>query len=147
MCRLLVESAQGLSVCALELERDGPSYTVDTLQAITATHPQTDLTFIAGADIASTLPAWREPARVLELAQLAVAARPGTDRGAVLEAAASLGASARVRFLEMPLLEVSSSLVRERLARGEPVEELVGAAVAGYLSEHGLYGARARAVS
>src|SRR5437660_315879 len=68
MCRLLVGGAPGVSVCALEIERGGTSYTVDTLTAIHASHPDAELTFIVGADTASTLPAWREPARLLRLA-------------------------------------------------------------------------------
>jgi nicotinate-nucleotide adenylyltransferase len=151
MCRRLLESADGssheCSVCELELERDGPSYTVDTLRAIHASHPQAELTFIVGADIASSLAAWREPAELLELADLAVAARSGTDREAVLSAVTPLGGRAAIRFLDAPVLDVSSSMVRARAAAGEPIDQLVGAAVADYIERHGLYGARTRAAS
>jgi nicotinate-nucleotide adenylyltransferase len=141
MCRLLVDGCEGLTVCALETERDGPSYTVDTLSAIHASHPQAELTLIVGADIASTLPAWREPRRLLELATLAVAARPGSGRRAVLDALGALGQDARVEFLHGPTTDVSSSQARERAFAGEPIGELVGDAVAGYIAEHGLYAA------
>jgi nicotinate-nucleotide adenylyltransferase len=151
MCRRLLESAErssrGLSVCALELERDGPSYTVDTLRAIHASHPQAELTFIVGADIASSLPAWREPAELLELADLAVAARSGVDRQEVLSAVAPLGGRPAIRFLDAPVLDVSSSMVRARAAAGEPIDALVGAAVADYIERHGLYGVRTQAAS
>jgi nicotinate-nucleotide adenylyltransferase len=147
MCRLLVAGAAGLSACALELEREGPSYPVDTLRAIHASHPQAELTFVMGADIASTVPTWREPQAMLELAELAVAARPGSDRRGVLDLLEPLGDGARVRFLDAPRLEVSSSLARARAAAGAPIEPLVGPAVAQYIAEHELYGARARAVS
>jgi nicotinate-nucleotide adenylyltransferase len=147
MCTLLLAGMDGLSVCALEIERDGPSYTVDTLSAIDSSHPHAELTFIVGADTARTLPTWREPAKLLQLADLAVAARSGTDRREVLESIASLGDSSRVRFLDTPLLENSSSLARERVALGEPIDELVGGAVAGYIAEHGLYRAGAGAGS
>jgi nicotinate-nucleotide adenylyltransferase len=147
MCRLLLDGIAGVSVCALELERDGPSYTVDTLRAIHASHPEVELTFIVGADIAGKLPAWREPAQLLGLAELAVAARPGSDRDGVLDALAPLGQQARVRFLDAPLLDASSSSVRERIARGQPIEQLVGPRVAGYIAEHGLYGAREQVTS
>jgi nicotinate-nucleotide adenylyltransferase len=147
MCRLLLQDELGLSVCALELERDGPSYTVDTLRAIHSSHPQAELTFIVGADIASTLPAWREPQELLELAGLAVAARPGSDRRGVLDALEPLGDPARVRFLDAPLLDISSSRARARVVAGEPIESLVGPAVASYIAEHELYDTRARAVS
>lgn len=151
MCRLLVADVERVSVCALELEREGPSYTVDTLSAIHATHPEAELTFIVGADIAATMPAWHEPRRLFELADVAIAARSGSDRRDVLAALAPLAPLAppaqRVRFLDSPLLDVSSSLVRERAAAERPLEQLVGAGVAEYIVEHGLYGARAREAS
>jgi nicotinate-nucleotide adenylyltransferase len=147
MCRLLVEGSVGLSVCALELEREGPSYTVDTLTSIQARHPHAELTLIVGADIAGTLPAWREPVRLLELASLAVASRPGSDRRGVLDSLAALGERARVRFLQAPAIDVSSSQARERASTGAPIDGLVGDAVAAYIAGHGLYGVNARAVS
>jgi nicotinate-nucleotide adenylyltransferase len=148
MCRLLVKNAPGLSACALEIEREGPSYTVDTLRAIHASHPDAQLTFVLGADTASTLPSWREPAELLRLADLAVAAREGAGRQGVLDAIAPLlavppsgsgRAPGEARFLSMPVTEVSSSAAREGVGRGEPMEDLVGAGVAGYIAEHGLY--------
>ncbi len=139
MCRLVVEGEQGLSVCAIEIERGGPSYTVDTLEAIHADNPAAELTLIVGADIARTLPSWHAPARLLELAHLAVAARAGSQRRLVLGALAGIGPADGVGFLEMGPIEVSSSLARERAARGQPIEELVGPAVAGYIAEHRLY--------
>jgi nicotinate-nucleotide adenylyltransferase len=146
MCRLLIDGEDGLAVCAVEIERDGPSYTVETLNAIHASHPDLELTFIVGADTARTLPAWREPEQVLALAEFAVAARAGTEREAVLESLAELGRAADLRFLTTPLLEVSSSMARERVAAGEPVEDLVGSAVAGYIAANELYGAVAKAL-
>jgi nicotinate-nucleotide adenylyltransferase len=146
MCRLLIDGEDGLSVCALEIERDGPSYTVETLKAIHAGHPDLELTFVVGADTARTLPAWREPEQVLALAEFAVAARAGTEREAVLESIAGLGRAGEIRFLTTPLLEVSSSMARERVAAGEPIEELVGSAVAGYIAANKLYGAVAKAL-
>jgi nicotinate-nucleotide adenylyltransferase len=147
MCRLAIEGEPGLAACAMEIERDGPSYTVDTLRAIHAIQPEAELTFIVGADIARTLPSWREPAKVLELARLAVAARAGSSAEEVLGTVASLGdpplaggpSVADVLFLRMPVIEVSSSMVRERVAREQPLEPLVGSPVARYISEHGLY--------
>jgi nicotinate-nucleotide adenylyltransferase len=154
MCRLAVKDEPGLSVCAAEVERGGLSYTVDTLRSIRATHPHAQLTFIVGADTASTLSSWREPAQLLELTQLAVATRDGTARQGVIDAldaaqstaaagdtdrGSRAGAVASVRFLEMPAIEVSSSAVRQRAARGEAIDQLVGPAVAGYIAAHGLY--------
>jgi nicotinate-nucleotide adenylyltransferase len=146
MCELLIDGVEGLSVCALETEREGPSYTVDTVRAVHASHPETELTFIVGADVASTLPSWREPQALLELAECAVAERPGSDHRGLIESLATLVASERVRFLDAPLLDISSSRARAQAAAGEPIERLVGHAVASYISEHGLYRARAGAM-
>jgi nicotinate-nucleotide adenylyltransferase len=155
MCRLAVHGIDGVSVCAVEVERGGLSYTVDTLRALHASHPHAELTFIVGADTAGTLGSWREPAQLLELAQLAVATRAGAARRRVLEALGAIelagGAAGdvrtgadRVRFLEMPPIDVSSSLVRRRVADGDAVDDLVGPAVAGYIAEHRLYRAPAQ---
>jgi nicotinate-nucleotide adenylyltransferase len=143
MCRLAAGGEAGLEACALEIERGGPSYTVDTLRAIKQSNPQAELTFIVGADMARTLPAWREPGALVELAGLAVAEREDTGREEVLRALSPLGT--RVTFLAMGMLEVSSSQVRERVKAGEPTEGLVAPAVAEYIAAHGLYRATSAA--
>jgi nicotinate-nucleotide adenylyltransferase len=140
MCRLAAGEDSHLGVCTLELERPGPSYTVDTLRSIHASDPDAELTLIVGADMARTLTSWREPREILKLARLAVAEREDTSRRDVLDALAPLDGEGRTEFVEMPRLDVSSSLVRKRLTAGEPIDELVGAEVAGYIAEHELYG-------
>jgi nicotinate-nucleotide adenylyltransferase len=152
MCELAVAAHRGLAVCPLELERPAPSYTVDTLSAIQASHPDVHLTFILGADVAGTLPSWHRPGRLLELADLAVASRNGSDRAPVLAAIAAIGGSralggeatggGSVIFIDLEPIDASSSLVRERVAAGKPIDRLVGVPVARYIAEHGLYGAR-----
>jgi nicotinate-nucleotide adenylyltransferase len=137
MCRLAVDGQDGLEACALEIERGGPSYTVDTLRAIKQSDPEAELTFIVGADMARTLPAWREPRALVELAGLAVAEREDAGRGEVLRALAPL--SVDVAFLRMPLVEISSSIVRERVSAGVSIAGLVEPAVAEYIAAHGLY--------
>jgi nicotinate-nucleotide adenylyltransferase len=139
LCRRAVAGDERLGVSTLEIERGGPSYTVATLQALHALHPEDELTFIAGADMARSLPSWREPERVLELATFAVAERKGAGRAEVVESVRGLGRAARLAFFAMPRIDVSSSLVRRRVAEGRSVRYLVPDAVAGYLGEHGLY--------
>ena len=131
MCRLAVAGIEGVRACALELERDGPSYTVDTLRALHAAHPPAALTFILGADVAATLPTWHEAGALPALARFAVALRPGAE-------AREIGGFTLVP-VHMPMIEASSSLVRARVRRGESVVELVGAEVASYIAAHGLY--------
>jgi nicotinate-nucleotide adenylyltransferase len=140
MCSLAVARHPRLGVCTLELERPGPSYTVDTLRSIHASEPEAELTLIVGADMARTLRSWREPREILRLARLAVAERDGSTRQEVLDALAPLEGHSRTVFVAMEPQQVSSSLVRRRLTAGEPIEELVGADVARYISQHELYG-------
>ena len=134
MCRLAAADVEGVEACALEIERDGPSYTVDTLRALHDEHPDTALTFILGADVASTLPTWQEAAALPALASFAVALRVG---GRPIIEPDHVGFP--IIRLHMPMIDASSSLVRERVRRGLPVEEMVGRPVASYIAEHGLY--------
>jgi nicotinate-nucleotide adenylyltransferase len=140
MCALAVQEDPKLGVCTLELERPGPSYTIDTLRSIHASEPDAELTLIVGADMARTLGSWREPRGIREFARLAVAERDGSTRQEVLDALNQLGGEGRTAFLEMPRHDVSSSLVRRRLTAGEPIDGLVGPDVARYISQYELYG-------
>jgi nicotinate-nucleotide adenylyltransferase len=150
MTRLAVANEPGVEASALEIERGGPSYSADTLTEIHASDPEDELTFIVGADTALTLPGWRRPETVLGLARLAVASRPGSAEGEVLEALARIPMDAapgapraepEVVFLSMGPVEASSSLARERLAAGAPVADLLDPAVERYILEHRMYGA------
>ncbi len=144
MCRLAVAQEPGVEASALEIERGGTSYTVDTVQAIHDAHPDAELTLIVGADTARTLPGWREPARLLGMVRLAVAQRDELDSEDVRRALVSLTApgldsAPRVTPLRMARIAASSSAVRQLIAAGAPVIELVGEAVARYIAEHDLY--------
>ena len=140
MCRLAVAGEPRFSVSTLEVERGGPSYTVDTLRELHEKAPGDDLTFIVGGDMAHSLPTWREPAEVVRLARLGVAEREGLARADILERLAEVaGAPERVDFFELPRVDVSSSLIRRRVADGRPIRYLVPDAVAGYIAQRGLY--------
>ncbi len=140
MCSLAVQGDACLELCTLELERPGPSYTVDTLRSIHASDGQAELTLILGADMARTLGSWREPREILGLARIAVAERDSSTRKEVLDALEPLGGENRIVFLHMPRHDVSSSAVRRRLTAGEPIDDLVGTEVARYIAEHEIYG-------
>lgn len=139
MCHLAIADAKGLTVSTLEVEREGPSYTVDTLRAIDVSDPGAELTFVVGADMARTLPSWRAPRELLRLARLAVAEREGAARREICEVLRSLGAEDRVVFLNMVPVDVSSSMVRDRVAAGDSIDGLVPAGVARYIADYGLY--------
>jgi len=145
LCRLAVADDDRLGVSDAEVRRGGSSYTVATLRSIHAEDPGAQLTFIVGGDVAQGLPTWREPAEVLRLARLAVAEREGAHRLDILERVAEVpGGRERVAFFDMPRMDISSSLIRRRIADGRPIRYLVPDAVAAHLEQHGVYrGARA----
>lgn len=138
MTRLATRGHPGFGVSTLELEADGPSFTVDTLRAIGARHPRARLFLLVGADSLDEFRTWRSPEEILALATLAVAARPGSGRAATRAWARRRG----VVWLGNPGLEVSSSLVRERARAGRSVRYLVPDAVARYIARHRLYRGR-----
>jgi nicotinate-nucleotide adenylyltransferase len=139
MCELAVEGDPRFGVSRVDVDRPGASYTVDTLASVQATHPEDDLLFIVGGDMAYSLPTWREPARILELAQLAVADRGGLERDAVVRQLATLPGGENVVFFEMPRIDLSSSLIRARAVEGTPVRYLVPERVADYIAREGIY--------
>ena len=141
LCRLATAKDGRLAVSRLEVDRSGPSFTVDTLTELHESSPEDRLIFIVGGDMARSLPRWREPERVLELAELAAAERAGAGREEIAATLAELPGGDRVRFFEMPRIDVSSSLVRERVAAGLPIRYLVPDDVANYIGAQGLYGA------
>lgn len=113
-----------------EIEREGPSHTVDTLRSLRVEYPGDALFLLVGADAANDLPEWREALEVGSLATVVVMTRPGTpvpEHELVQE------------VVEAPAVNISATRVRERVARGEPIEGLVPEVVAAYIESHGLY--------
>lgn len=139
MTRLAAADDARFSVSALEVDRDGPSYTYETLELLAGERGDTDLVFVMGADAALGLESWREPRRVVELARLAIARRAGVSDPDVAAVLRSLGAEDRATVLEMPQFGVSSSAVRERAAAGRPLRYLVPEPVARMIEEKGIY--------
>lgn len=122
------------SVSRVDVDRDGPTYTVDTLRDIrTEIGEEHDYHFITGADALGDILSWREPDEVLRLAHLVGVTRPGhvlVDPGL---------APGRVTLLEIPALAISSSDIRARVSRGEPIRYLVTPGVEAYIAKVGLY--------
>jgi nicotinate-nucleotide adenylyltransferase len=130
MTELAIEGVDGFEVDPLELKREGPTYTVDTL---TGFPPDEELVLILGADAALGIPTWHRFHEVLQRARVLVAPRPGTDSTAV--AVALPDAS----FLDMAVLEVSGTEIREMAAAGGPFRFLVTEPVHRYIEENRLY--------
>lgn len=128
MVRAAVDDHPGLSASDVEITREGPSYTVDTLRDVAAMHPGAELWFMMGADRLPTLPSWRDPEEIVRLARLAV--MPRDAHGAEwIAATAREVAPGRVDVLETPVVQVSSTMIRDRLAQGGPISYLVPSAV------------------
>jgi nicotinate-nucleotide adenylyltransferase len=145
MVRAALAGDPYFEVSLVESERRGPSYTVETLEALHALlGPSVELCFIMGQDALADLPHWRDPARIATLARLVVAVRAGWSAAGLpaLERAVP-GISTRIEVIPMPQVEISSTDIRHRIAAGVSTRFLVPAAVEAYIHEHRLY----RAVS
>ena len=141
MCERAVAEDPRFQASRVELDRDGPSYMVDTLRAMREESPEDELFLILGGDQAGMLATWREPEEVLSLAQLVVAPRTGWSREASAVKISGLRGSHSARYFDMPRVDVSSTLVRRRTAQGKPIRYLVPDRVAEYITSNGLYGA------
>jgi len=130
----------GVEVSSTELTREGPSYTCDTLEEIADRYPDNEIHLLMGADAARDFAGWHRPQRILELARVSVAPRVDVPREDVESAFSEMGARDRVEFLEMPEVDISSSLIRQRIAAGEPYRHLVPASVAQMIENEDTYG-------
>jgi nicotinate-nucleotide adenylyltransferase len=139
MCELAIAGAESFRVSRLELDRDGPSYTVDTLRALREESPDDELVLILGGDQAADLGSWHEPEEILRLVTVAAVDRTGWARERIEVKIAPLRGSERMVFFDMPRIDVSSTLVRHRAGRGQPIRYLVPDAVAEYIVERRLY--------
>jgi nicotinate-nucleotide adenylyltransferase len=137
MTSLAIDDDLRFTASGVEIER-GLVYTVDTLRALDERYAGHDLVFIMGSDSLLQLELWHEPEELLSLCSLAVAPRPGDAPEAIAAAAARWGEH-QVQLLDVPLLDVSSSSVRERAAQGRPVRYLVPRRVEQYILETRLY--------
>jgi nicotinate-nucleotide adenylyltransferase len=139
LCRRVARDDPRFEVSDLEADRTGPSYTVDTLSELHLNAPDNDLFLIVGGDIAAGFADWHQPERVLSLATLAVAERRGTPSGAIDAALSHLQGADATRFFRMPRIDISSTLVRERVRARLPIRYLVPRPVEDYVAEKGLY--------
>lgn len=124
------------SVSRIELDRRGPTYTLDTMAALRDFYGSgVELFFILGADAALKLGSWRQIEGLFELTQLIVVVRPGYDlAGFELEPSWP-----EVKVMEMPHIDISSSGIRARVRAGQPIDFFVPPQAAGYIAERGLY--------
>jgi nicotinate-nucleotide adenylyltransferase len=144
MVRRAIADNPNFKLCTLEVERAGPSYTVDTLTMLKKQlGSEASLFFILGRDTLSELPLWKEPQKVVQLCRLVVPPRLGSRDLKHLNAAIP-GLLDKVIQLDMPVIGISSSGIRQRIAQGLPIRYLVPAEVEKYITEHKIYPTSAR---
>ncbi len=138
MAQLAFADVPSTRVDGRELQREGPTYTVDTLRELLREFPQAQLLLVIGADQAESLHSWRDNTEIARLATIAIA-----ERARPIEVKASFDASrlppGRREPVELPPMPVSSTEIRQRAAAGQGIAQLVPAAVARYIAQHHLY--------
>lgn len=139
MVRAAIADDDHFGATDLELERAGPSFTVDTLRELSAQQPGAELFLLLGADQFRELATWREPAAIAELATLVLVPRAVIDSGRVIADARAALPTARIVELDAPRLDVSSTDIRRRAAAGEPIRYLVPDGVRRIIERERLY--------
>ncbi|RSI14263.1 Nicotinate-nucleotide adenylyltransferase [Streptococcus sanguinis] len=129
MLELAIEGIAGLGIETIELERKGISYSYDTMKLLTEQHPDTDYYFIIGADMVDYLPKWYRIDELVELVQFVGVQRPRYKAGT----------SYPVIWVDVPLMDISSSMVRDFLAQGRTPNFLLPQPVLDYIEKEGLY--------
>lgn len=131
---------QDFEVSRMEIDRPGPTYTVDTLVALHEQHgPQTDLFFITGADAVFEILSWKDAERVAGLCTFIGATRPGYDLEAAAEQHRRLASNFPLEHIEVPALAISSTDIRRRVAERRPIRYLLPEAVSSYIAKYALY--------
>jgi nicotinate-nucleotide adenylyltransferase len=142
MVELAIADNPAFELSRIEVDRPGPSFTVDTVEGLARDR---DITVILSAETFAELPSWHEPERLFDMARVAVVPRegyPAPDPGWL--AATFPGREDRVRYLEGPRLGLSSTALRARVAAGRSIRYLVPAAIEAYIATHDLYRPDAR---
>jgi nicotinate-nucleotide adenylyltransferase len=140
MTRLAIAGDPLFELCPIEMERPGPSFTVDSVGELLRLYPESQLYLLMAADSLAQIDTWREPDRLLSLVEWAVGPRPGSPLPAGEALVERFGERAsRIHLLEGPSLDVSASEIRRRVAAGRAIRYLVPVAVERHIVERGLY--------
>jgi nicotinate-nucleotide adenylyltransferase len=144
MVRLAAASEPGLEASAMEIERGGVSYTVDTLSELAREAPGAEVFFIIGEDTVAELPSWKDSPRLFELARIVAVNRPGPrvafDRARFPAVPPEVLARCEKDRVQMKPMDIASRDIRRMIAAGEPFERLVPPGVGEYIRKHRLYG-------
>jgi nicotinate-nucleotide adenylyltransferase len=142
MTELAIRDNPHFELSALELDREGLSYTADTLTELTAMNPDTEYYFIIGADSLLQLLEWKTPQVIFNLCTIVAAGRNHLPKNLMEQQVKRLHETygASIILLDMPTIEISSAEIRERIVAGKSIRYYVPASVRSYIEEHGLYG-------
>jgi nicotinate-nucleotide adenylyltransferase len=139
MVQAAINGVPYFTLNCIEVERVGPSYTVDTLERLKIRRPQDDFYFIVGGDSLRDFPTWKAPARILELASLAIIDRPGATYDLSGLEATLPALRERSAFIDAPLIDISATILRTRCAEGRSVRFQTPDAVIAYIEAERLY--------
>ena len=141
MLALALQSRPGFKYSTMEIEHQGPSYSVNSIAELQAEAAvPSDWYFILGWDNLSKVPLWKEPQKLIEMCFLVAVPRPGFDRPNIKKLEAALpGILQKVILMNKPRLHVSATDIRSKIAQGLPISGLVPEAVEKYIRENGLY--------
>lgn len=141
MVRLAIAGNTRFVADAMEIEREGDTYTFETLEALKAAEPETAFTFIVGADSLDYMERWKHPERIFRCCSVAAVLRPGFSGEQMTEKKQELERRfhGRIEIVPAPLIRISSTELRQRLAEGKSVRYLIPELVAEYIVRHGLY--------
>ena len=141
LVRAAVGDHPALQASRAEIDRPGTSFTVDTLRDMARAHPDDELVLVIGADQLLAFTTWREPDAIVDLARLAVVARGGADLAVLADAGEAI-APGRIDLVAMPAIDISSTMLRERIRDGIPYEHLLPGPVAEVIAREHLYRSR-----
>jgi nicotinate-nucleotide adenylyltransferase len=140
MVKLAIGTNPYFKPCTIELERPGPSYSVDTVSALRGElSSEVQLYFVVGFDSLAELPLWKEPERLVSLCHIVAVRRPGFELDWHHLEQAIPGLSSQVMIMDVPQIEISSTEIRQRVRNGTSIRYLVPEAVERYMLEQGLY--------
>ena len=140
MVELAIQNDPAFELSRLEVDRPGPHFAVDTLAQLAADRPNDERAYVMGKDSLRDLPSWNSPERFIELADaLIVLNRPDVEVDLAQLDALLPGLANKVRLIAVPLVDVASRDIRQRVASGRPYRYLVARLVADYILKHDLY--------
>jgi nicotinate-nucleotide adenylyltransferase len=144
MLELALAGSAADEISTIDVDRCGPSYTADTLEILAGRYPSARLFFLMGEDSLRDLPTWHRPERILRVAELAVAGRPGVETDLESLELQIPGIGKRVHVVPTEEVAISSSEVRRRVSQNQSISGLVPAIVEAYIRDHRLYARHAR---